>query len=363
MAPDRLVVPPAPRTPGPQGEPPATNPGEVDDERRDVPCAEPRRAAAQQRADTRGPGTTPDVAPLDKWALPRAAALPAASPPLAPTVGRQAEPADAAGTRDAVVVGGGSEQGADDADVPSLGHAEGGADDVALLARLALDDPRRPAVRERVVSAHLPLVEGLARRYTGRGEPYDDLVQVGTIGLLKAVDRYDHDRGVPLGAFAVPNILGEIRRHFRDRGWAVRVPRRLQETIRLLGDSRATLTQDLGRAPTVAELAQHARVAPDLVVEALESASAYSTVPLDADPELGGHQLGVEDAELAGVEDREALRPLLAALPTRERRILALRFVRGMSQSQIAAEVGISQMHVSRLLARTLAQLRQGLAD
>lgn len=237
-------------------------------------------------------------------------------------------------------------------------------DDLHRLARMPEDDPERPALRARVVERHLPLVQHLARRYTDRGEPLDDLVQVGTIGLLKAVDRYDPDRGASFASFAVPTVLGEIRRHFRDRGWAIRVPRRLQELSRVLSDTRADLTQQLGRAPTVDELAERAGVDPEQVLEALDSAGAYSTVPLESDADDGPQAwLAEDDAALDAVENREALRPLLERLPSRERRILALRFVRGMSQSEIAAEVGISQMHVSRLLARTLTALRTGLTE
>lgn len=237
------------------------------------------------------------------------------------------------------------------------------ADAVRRLAEMADDDPARAALRDAVVEAHLGLVEHLARRYCGRGEPLDDLVQVGTIGLLKAVDRYDPARGTALASYAVPTVLGEIRRHFRDRGWAVRVPRRLQELSRMLTDTQAELTQELGRAPTVAELAERCGLDEDTVLEGLESAGAYSTVPLDPAADAAEPLLGSDDDALVGVENREALRPLLAALPARERRIIALRFVRGMSQSQIADEVGLSQMHVSRLLARSLAALRQGLVD
>ena len=240
------------------------------------------------------------------------------------------------------------------------GEQDPRVDDLRRLAALAEDDPARPELRDRVVESHLGLVEHLARRYTDRGEPYDDLVQVGTIGLLKAVDRYDPAMGPSFAAYAVPTILGEIRRHFRDRGWAVRVPRRLQELTRVIASARGTLTQELGRAPTVDELAERAGVSADVVLEGLESAGAYSTVPLDVDTDSSDAYLGFDDSGLEGVENREALRPLLARLPARERRILALRFVRGLSQSQIAAEVGISQMHVSRLLSRTLETLRIG---
>jgi RNA polymerase sigma-B factor len=234
---------------------------------------------------------------------------------------------------------------------------------LAELATLAEGDSRRITLRRHVVETQLPLVHHLAQRFRGRGEPYDDLVQVGTIGLLNAVDRFDPERG-NFTAFAVPTILGEIRRHFRDRGWAMRVPRRLQDLGRRVSTAREELTHHLGRSPTVQELAGHLVEDVDLVLEALESATAYTTVPLPTAPEdveLG--HLGFVDEALELVEDRATLRPLLARLPPRERTILALRFIRGMSQSQIAAEVGVSQMHVSRLLARSLGALREGLAE
>jgi RNA polymerase sigma-B factor len=243
------------------------------------------------------------------------------------------------------------------------GHA---AEIDAMLRRLAAmpaDDPERAALRQRLVEAQLPLVHHLAQRFRGRGEPYDDLVQVGTIGLLNAVDRFDPERGSFTG-FAVPTILGEIRRHFRDRGWAMRVPRRLQELGRQVSEAREVLTQRLGRSPTVHEIAQHLDADTDLVLEALDTASVYATVPLPSTPEEGEMApLGFIDSGLELVEQRATLRPLLARLPARERTILALRFVRGMSQSQIAAEVGVSQMHVSRLITRSLAVLREGLSE
>ena len=257
-----------------------------------------------------------------------------------------------------------------DDDVPETPAAQAAARDeegarlLARMAALAAGDPERARLREDLTRRHLPLAEHLAARFLGRGEPHDDLVQVATIGLLKALDRFDPERGVPFGAYAVPTMLGEIKRHFRDRGWAMRVPRRVQEAGRALGEARESLTQELGRAPTVAELAERTGQDPDDVVEVLESANAYSTLPLDTgSPTSPVASLGGEDEALENVENREALRPLLAGLAPRERRILALRFVRGMSQSQIAAEVGISQMHVSRLLNRTLSQLREGLGD
>jgi RNA polymerase sigma-B factor len=252
----------------------------------------------------------------------------------------------------------------DDLEVP---HPHGHAAEMdELLRRLAAmdpGDPNRIAIRQHLVEAQLPLVHHLAQRFRGRGEPYDDLVQVGTIGLLNAVDRFDPERGSFTG-FAVPTILGEIRRHFRDRGWALRVPRRLQEMGRQVSEAREILTQQLGRSPTVQEIARHLDADPDLVLEALDTAGVYATVPLPSTPEEGEMApLGFIDSGLELVEQRATLRPLLARLPARERTILALRFVRGMSQSQIAAEVGVSQMHVSRLITRSLSVLREGLNE
>ena len=224
-----------------------------------------------------------------------------------------------------------------------------------------------PAIREELVGIHLPLVEYLARRFRNRGEPLEDLVQVGTIGLLKAIDRFDLDREVEFSTYATPTIVGEIKRHFRDKGWAVRVPRRLQELKLSLTKAISELSQREGRAPTVAELAAFLKMSEEEVLEGLESANAYSTVSLDA-PDSGdddapavADSLGIVDDSLEGVEYRESLKPLLERLPPREKRILLLRFFGNMTQSQIATELGISQMHVSRLLARTLAQLREGL--
>ena len=235
------------------------------------------------------------------------------------------------------------------------------------LVELSQDDPERKRVRDALVEMHLPLVEYLARRFGNKGEPLDDLIQVATIGLIKSVDRFDLDRGVEFSTYATPTIVGEIKRHFRDKAWAIRVPRRLQELKLLLAKATGALSQSLGRSPTVAELARQLRTTEEEVLEGLESANAYSAVSLDT-PETGdddapavADSLGSTDQALEGVEYRESLKPLLDRLPLREKRILLLRFFQNMSQSQIAAELGISQMHVSRLLSRTLAQLRQGL--
>ena len=237
------------------------------------------------------------------------------------------------------------------------------------LARLPSRDPERAVIREEVVRLNLPLVEHLARRFGNRGEPLDDLTQVGTIGLLKAVDRFEPQRGVEFSTYATPTIVGEIKRHFRDRGWSIRVPRRLQEMRLELVSATAELTQHLGRSPTVAELAERLKVDEDTVLEGLESANAYSTLSLDAPDTRDdisatmAEALGIDDDALGHVEYRESLKPLLAGLDPRDRKILLLRFFHGMTQSQIATEIGMSQMHVSRLLSRTLVRLREGLLE
>ncbi|HEX3899213.1 MAG TPA: RNA polymerase sigma factor SigF [Mycobacteriales bacterium] len=234
------------------------------------------------------------------------------------------------------------------------------------LNTMSEDDPQRRSMRDELVEMHLPLVEYLARRFRNRGEPYDDLVQVATIGLIKSIDRFDTERGVEFSTYATPTIVGEVKRHFRDKGWAIRVPRRLQEMKLALTKATSELSQRNGRAPTVAELATHLGLSEEDVLEGLESSNAYSAISLDA-PDLDDETsamsdtLGVMDQALEGVEYRESLKPMLEQLPPREKRILLLRFFANMTQSQIAAELGISQMHVSRLITRTLAQLREGL--
>ncbi|WP_314619118.1 RNA polymerase sigma factor SigF [Streptomyces stackebrandtii] len=234
------------------------------------------------------------------------------------------------------------------------------------LRELPEGSPEKAELRNRLVRMHLPLVEHLARRFRNRGEPLDDLTQVATIGLIKSVDRFDPERGVEFSTYATPTVVGEIKRHFRDKGWAVRVPRRLQELRLSLTTATAELSQQHGRSPTVHELAERLGISEEEVLEGLESANAYSTLSLDV-PDTDDESpavadtLGAEDEALEGVEYRESLKPLLEDLPPREKRILLLRFFGNMTQSQIAQEVGISQMHVSRLLARTLASLREKL--
>lgn len=225
-----------------------------------------------------------------------------------------------------------------------------------------LDDHER--AREDLVRNYASLVAYLARRFRGRGEPLDDLIQVANLALLKAIDRFDPTRGVRFSAYAAPTIVGELKRHFRDQGWAMRVPRRVQETGLMLRSVIQTLLQELGRWPTVTELSRRSGLSEDDVREATDILQAYSVASLDAiGDEDGGNvadRIGDEDGMLEILEGWASVAPLLRRIRPRERRILYLRFVQDMTQSEIAAEEGISQMHVSRLLARTLEQLRQG---
>ncbi len=242
---------------------------------------------------------------------------------------------------------------------------------LAMIAELPEADPRRAGARDELVTMHLPLAAFLARRFRDRGESLDDLTQVATIGLIKAVDRFDPQRGVEFSTFATPTIVGEIKRHFRDKGWAIRVPRRLQELRISIGRATAELSQSTGRSPTVAELAAHLDVSDEEILEGLESAQAYATLSLDASSSDGADEggssladtLGDDDPALGEVETRETLHPLVATLPAREQRIIHMRFYENMTQAQIAEQIGVSQMHVSRLLAKSLAQLRTGLAE
>lgn len=223
--------------------------------------------------------------------------------------------------------------------------------------------------RERIVERCLPLADHIARRFDGRGEPRDDLVQVARVGLVNAVIRFDVTAGSDFVSFAVPTIMGEVRRHFRDNSWSVKVPRRLKELHLRLGAATADLSQRLGRAPTPSELAAELEMDRDEVVEGLVAGSSYNTLSIDSGGGTGGAEeapaiadtLGDLDAGLDQIENREALRPLLAALPERERTVLLLRFFESLTQTQIAERVGISQMHVSRLLTKSLTRLRDQL--
>jgi RNA polymerase sigma-B factor len=237
-----------------------------------------------------------------------------------------------------------------------------------LLASLPAEHPARGDARNALVAAHMPLVRFLAQRYRNRGEAMDDLIQVGAVGLIKSVDRFDPDRGVAFSTYATPTILGEIKRYFRDKTWMVRVPRPLQEMKASLNTAREELSQEFGRSPTIAEIAAHLELTEEEVLDGLEAASAYSAVSIDA-PSDGEsptgsaieRKLGVIDEGLDLVERRHCVVPLLDELPERERHIIFLRFFKDMTQSEIAAELGVSQMHVSRLLSRALGDMQRKL--
>lgn len=238
---------------------------------------------------------------------------------------------------------------------------------LAELHALPEGSPRREPLRDQLVQLHLPLVEYLARRFTGRNEPFPDLVQVGVIGLLKSIDRFDPERGLEFSTYATPTVLGEIKRHFRDAGWLLHVPRRAQELQATLARARDELSQQLRRAPTVAEISAHLDVSEDEILEAHDVARAYSGLPLDDFMEgdsraVDSIVLAEVDEQLERVEHRAVLRPAISTLPGREQEVLLLRFIAGRSQTEIADLVGISQMQVSRLVARGLARLREELS-
>ena len=241
-------------------------------------------------------------------------------------------------------------------------------DDKILLRRYHEDGDLQ--AREQLIEQYMSLVRSLARRYSYRGEQVEDLVQIGAIGLIKAIDRFDLERGVELTTYATPNIIGEIKRHFRDKGWSVRVPRGLQELNVQLSRLVEQLTVQLGRSPTIPELAKAAGVEEEEVLEALESGRAYTSLSLsvgggggdddDLDPL---ESLGTEEHQYEVSEDRAVLAPGFKVLDERERKILQLRFFEGLTQSQIAQQVGISQMHVSRLIRRSLEKIRETIAE
>lgn len=241
---------------------------------------------------------------------------------------------------------------------------------VPLLERysgLAEDDPEREQLRDELVTGFLPVAQHIARRFAHRGEPLDDLVQVATVGLINAVDRYSPDRGTDFFSFAVPTISGEVRRHFRDLGWSMRVPRRLKDLHVSINGAVSHLAQEIGRAPRPSEIAAHLGIPVSDVLEGLEASEVYRSSSLDemlssdSGSTTVGELVGAADAELARVDFMQALRPVLGELPERERTIVLLRFFGNRTQTQIAEEVGISQMHVSRLLAQTLDRLRSRL--
>ena len=219
--------------------------------------------------------------------------------------------------------------------------------------------------REKLVMSHLNLVRFIANKFKNRGEPIDDLVQVGYLGLLKAIDRFDPDRGLEFTTFATPTIMGEIKRHFRDKGWSVRVPRRLQELSAKVNQATDTLTTELQRSPTIAEIASYLDATVDEVLEAMESSSAYSSVSLEAPSGLDDDdapsvidRYATEDQDLAITDDRIIIEEALSRFSPREREVIGMRFLQGMTQIEIAEKLGISQVQVSRLLRRTLKKIQ-----
>lgn len=220
---------------------------------------------------------------------------------------------------------------------------------------------RDPRIREELVRAHAGLARSVALGFMNRGEPYDDLFQVAQIGLLKAIERFDPEKGYQFSTYANATMAGELKRYFRDRAWALRTPRAVQELYLKVKDAADQLAQHLARSPSLAEVAEYTNSTEEQVIEAMEAGANLRTLSLDATPDDDPGlqvQVGTDESGFGLIEEHSLLAPLLARLPTRERRILELRFARGMTQSEVASEVGLSQMHVSRLLGRTLDQLR-----
>jgi RNA polymerase sigma-B factor len=221
-------------------------------------------------------------------------------------------------------------------------------------------------LRDHLIEAHLGLAHQLARRFANRGETHGDLVQVASVALIHAVDRFDPDRGFEFSTFATRTILGELKRHFRDKGWAVRAPRRIQELYLELGAATDTLTQELGHPPTVPELAARTGASEEAVLEAMEAGQAYRATSIDAPDRREGTiaaRLGQTDGGFDAAEDHQVLEAALGRLPEREQRILRLRYVDGLTQSEIAEQIGVSQMHVSRLLTASIATLRESFTE
>lgn len=225
---------------------------------------------------------------------------------------------------------------------------------------------RNLAIRDRLVEMHMYLVEFLARRFKNRGEALEDLIQVGTIGLIKAIDRFDLGRKVEFTTYATPTIVGTLKRHFRDQKWAIRVPRRLQELNLQVNEAIGQLTQDLKRAPSIAEISDYLKTNEEEIIEAMDTSKAYTLISLDSERSDENDEefslldfIGEEDKQLIGLNERASLTNAIKVLGPQEKRLLYLRFIKGLTQTEIASKLGISQMHVSRLLRRTLEMLRQ----
>jgi RNA polymerase sigma-B factor len=252
---------------------------------------------------------------------------------------------------------------------PSPGPGEQLAGERRLLERYAQE--HSPIVREELVERFMPLARRLAARYAGGAEPFDDLVQVASVGLVKAIDRFDPARGTAFSTFAVPTILGELKRHFRDRGWSVHVPRDVQERILKVERAMSELPAKLGHSPTVQEIAERIEATDEEVLEAMHAAQGHHAVSLDATSTLGDgdepgplrDRIGEEDLAFETVEYGEAIGPVLQEISERDRKVLHLRFVEDLTQSEIAEQVGVSQMHVSRILRATVEKLRQRIPE
>jgi RNA polymerase sigma-B factor len=252
---------------------------------------------------------------------------------------------------------------------PSPGPEEQLVGERRLLERYAKD--HSPTVREELVDRFMPLARRLASRYAGGAEPFDDLVQVASVGLVKAIDRFDPERGTAFSTFAVPTILGELKRHFRDRGWSVHVPRDVQERILKVERAMAELPAKLGHSPTVHEIAVRIEATDEEVLEAMHAAQGHHAVSLDTTSTTGDgdepgplrDRIGEEDIAFDTVEYGEAIGPVLDEISERDRKVLHLRFVKDMTQSEIAEQVGVSQMHVSRILRATIEKLRERIPD
>ena len=248
---------------------------------------------------------------------------------------------------------------------PSPGAEEQLAGERELLRRYAEDNS--PTVREELVDRFMPLARRLAARYAGGAEPFDDLVQVASVGLVKAIDRFDPARGTAFSTFAVPTILGELKRHFRDRGWSVHVPRDVQERILKVERAMAELPAKLGHSPTIQEIGQRIEATDEEVLEAMHASQGHHAVSLDASSSLAdgdepaplGDRIGEEDLSFETVEYGAAIAPVLEEISERDREVLHLRFVDDLTQSEIAERVGVSQMHVSRILRATIERLRE----
>ncbi|MFG3467836.1 RNA polymerase sigma factor SigF [Streptomyces sp. NPDC047982] len=312
--------------------------------------------AAQAAASTHSTGTTPNAR-----STPDTPSTP--STPSAP----HSQAAQAVQAAQAAVGARRSGQSDDTAAAPARSR---GADTRALtqvlfgqLTALEPGTPEHSRVRAALIEANLPLVRYAAARFRSRNEPMEDVVQVGTIGLINAIDRFDPGRGVQFPTFAMPTVVGEIKRYFRDNVRTVHVPRRLHELWVQVTGATEDLTTAHGRSPTTAEIAERLRISEDEVLACIEAGRSYHATSLEAAQEGDGlpgllDRLGYEDPALAGVEHRDLVRHLLVQLPEREQRILLLRYYNNLTQSQISAELGVSQMHVSRLLARSFARLR-----